>query len=200
MQMQANEVNQMGMISDIRTLKQKDPAARHTLDILLTHSGLHAVWYYRIAHFLWTIKLKTIARMVSNLAQFLTGVEIHPAARIGKNFIIDHGTGVVIGETTEIGENVLIYHGVTLGGTGNDCHVKRHPSICDEVMIAAGAKILGNIQIGYKAKIGANAVVLKDVPPYATAVGMPARIIQKEDAARLTPAECSLVTKDQAKA
>lgn len=190
----------MGMISDIKTLKQKDPAARHTLEILLTHSGLHAVWYYRIAHVLWTLKLKMLARMLSNFARFLTGVEIHPAARIGKNFIIDHGTGVVIGETTEIGDNVLLYHGVTLGGTGNECHVKRHPSICDEVMIAAGAKILGNIQIGYKAKIGANAVVLKDVPPYATAVGMPARIILRDDAARLTPTECSLVAKEQPKA
>ena len=188
----------MGMISDIKTLKQKDPAARHTLDILLTHSGLHSVWYYRIAHFFWTIKLKMIARMISNFARFLTGVEIHPAAQIGKNFIIDHGTGVVIGETTVIGDNVLIYHGVTLGGTGNDCHSKRHPSICDDVMIAAGAKILGNIQIGYKAKIGANSVVLKDVPAYATAVGMPARIIEKEDAPHMTAADCSLIAKEKA--
>lgn len=188
----------MGMISDIKTLKQKDPAARHTLDIILTHSGLHAVWYYRVAHFFWTIHLKLIARIISNVARFLTGVEIHPGATIGKNFIIDHGTGVVIGETTVIGKNVLIYHGVTLGGTGNDCHVKRHPSICDEVMIAAGAKILGNIQVGYKAKIGANAVVLKDVPPYATAVGIPARIIQKEDASHMTITDCSLLAKEKA--
>jgi serine O-acetyltransferase len=181
------------MRSDIKTLKEKDPAARHTLEILLTHSGLHAVWYYRIAHFLWRIKLKTIGRIVSNIARMMTGVEIHPAAKIGKNFIIDHGTGVVIGETTIIGDNVLIYHGVTLGGTGNDSDHKRHPSICDNVMIAAGAKILGNIKIGLNAKIGANAVVLKDVPPYATAVGMPARIIEGN---KITEDDCSLVAKE----
>ena len=188
----------MGMISDIRTLKQKDPAARHALDIILTHNGLHAVWYYRLAHLFWTLRLKLIARIVSNFARMVTGVDIHPAAQIGKNFIIDHGTGVVIGETAVIGNNVLVYHGVTLGGTGNGSHTKRHPSICDEVMIAAGAKILGNIQIGYKAKIGANAVVLKDVPPYATAVGMPARIILKDDANHMTAADCSLIAKEKA--
>ena len=182
----------MSLRSDIKTLKRKDPAARHTLEILLTHSGLHAVWHYRIAHFLWKMKFKTLARIVSSLSRFLTGVEIHPAAKIGKNFIIDHGTGVVIGETTVIGSNVLIYHQVTLGGTGNDSGHKRHPSICDDVMIAAGAKILGNIKIGFGAKIGANSVVLKDVPPYSTAVGMPARIIEGE---KITSAECSLAEK-----
>ncbi len=187
----------MGMISDIKTLKLKDPAARHALDIILTHNGLHAVWYYRIAHFFWVIKLKLIARIISNIARFLTGVEIHPAATIGKNFIIDHGTGVVIGETVVIGSNVLIYHGVTLGGTGNASGVKRHPSICDNVMIAAGAKILGDIHIGTGAKIGANAVVLKDVPPYATAVGMPARIILSEQSATLTVQDCSLIAKER---
>lgn len=184
----------MGIRSDIKTLKRKDPAARHTLDILLTHSGLHAVWYYRIAHFFWTIKLKMIARIISNIARFFTGVEIHPAAQIGKNFIIDHGTGVVIGETTRIGDNVLLYHGVTLGGTGNSSGTKRHPSICDDVMIAAGAKILGDIFIGKGAKVGANAVVLKDVPAGATAVGMPARIIQGET---LTEEDCSLIAKQK---
>lgn len=182
----------MSIRSDIQTLKRKDPAARHTLEIILTHSGLHAVWHYRIAHFLWKIKLKTIARMVSTFSRFLTGVEIHPAAKIGKNFIIDHGTGVVIGETTEIGNNVLIYHQVTLGGTGNDSGHKRHPSLCDDVMIAAGAKILGNIRIGYGSKVGANSIVLKDVPPYSTAVGMPARIIEGK---KLTGDECSLANK-----
>jgi serine O-acetyltransferase len=182
----------MGIKSDIQTLKRKDPAARHTLEILLTHSGLHAVWYYRVSHFLWKIKLKLLARIVSNFARFLTGVEIHPGASIGKNFIIDHGTGVVIGETAEIGSNVLMYHQVTLGGTGNDSDHKRHPSICDDVMIAAGAKILGNIRVGIGAKIGANAVVLKDVPPYATAVGMPARFIEGK---KLTEHECSLASK-----
>lgn len=184
----------MGMINDIKTLKKKDPAARHALDIILTHNGLHAVWNYRVAHFFWKIKLKMIARIISNIGRLFTGVEIHPAAQIGKNFIIDHGSGVVIGETTVIGSNVLIYHGVTLGGTGNESHTKRHPSLCDNVMIAAGAKILGNIQIGYGAKVGANAVVLKDVPPYATAVGMPARIIEGK---KLSEEECSLVSKEE---
>lgn len=184
----------MGIFSDIKTLKAKDPAARHTVDIILTHSGLHSIWYYRIAHFFWTIKLKLIARMISNFARFLTGVEIHPAAKIGKNFIIDHGTGIVIGETAQIGDNVLMYHGVTLGGTGNDSGIKRHPSVCDNVMIAAGAKILGNIHIGNHAKIGANSVVLKDIPPYATAVGMPARIIEGKV---LTEEDCSLLLKDK---
>lgn len=185
----------MGMKSDIKNLKAKDPAARHTLEILLTHSGLHAVWFYRVAHFFWQIKLKMIARMISNTGRFFTSVEIHPGASIGKRFIIDHGTGIVIGETAVIGNDVLMYHQVTLGGTGNDSEHKRHPSICDGVMIAAGAKILGNIKIGYKAKVGANSVVLRDVPPYATAVGMPARIIEGKV---LTEEECSLISKEKA--
>ncbi len=185
----------MGMISDIRTLKQKDPAARHVVDIVLTHSGLHAVWNYRIAHFLWKTKFKLIARIVSNIGKLFTGVEIHPGAIIGKNFLIDHGSGVVIGETAIIGDGVLMYHGVTLGGTGNDSSIKRHPTVCDNVMIAAGAKILGNIKIGYGAKIGANAVVLKDVPPYATAVGMPARVVKQGEV--VTEVDCSLVSKER---
>lgn len=184
----------MGMISDIKTLKQKDPAARHALDIILTHNGLQAVWNYRVAHFFWKIKLKMIARIISNIGRMLHGTDIHPGAQIGKNFIIDHGSGVVIGETAVIGDNVLMYHGVTLGGTGNSSGKKRHPSLCDEVMVAAGAKILGNIKIGYGAKVGANAVVLKDVPPHATAVGMPARIIEGKE---LSSVDCSLVSKEK---
>ncbi len=187
----------MGILSDIKTLKQKDPAARHAVEIILTHNGMHAVWFYRVAHFFWVIKLKLIARIISNTARFLTGVEIHPAAQIGKNFIIDHGTGTVIGETAKIGDNVLIYHNVTLGGTGNTASIKRHPTLCDNVMIAAGAKVLGDIEIGYKAKIGANAVVLKSVPPYATAVGIPARIILKNSPNKLSPIECSLLRKEE---
>lgn len=182
----------MGIRSDIRTVKQKDPAATSTLSILLTSGGMHAVWIYRVSHLLWKLHLKLIARILSGFGRFLTGVEIHPGAIIGKNFMIDHGTGVVIGETTIIGNNVLIYHQVTLGGTGNDSGKKRHPSICDGVMIAAGAKILGNIKIGTNAKIGANAVVLKDVPANATAVGMPARIILGE---QVTEENCSLYLK-----
>lgn len=184
----------MGMIKDIRTLKLKDPAARHTLDIVLTHNGLHAVWNYRIAHFLWKIKLKLLARLISNFGRFTTGVDIHPGAQIGERFVIDHGTGIVIGETAVIGENVLIYHGVTLGGTGNDSSHKRHPTICDNVMIAAGAKILGNIKVGFGARVGANSVVLTEVPPYSTAVGMPARIIKGQE---VFNHECSLMSKER---
>jgi serine O-acetyltransferase len=180
-------------MNDIRTLRKKDPAARHFIDIILTHNGLHAVWNYRIAHFFWKIKFKLLARIVSNFGRMAFGVEIHPGATIGKSFIIDHGNGIVIGETAVIGNNVLMYHQVTLGGTGNDSSLKRHPSVCDNVMIAAGAKILGNIRIGYGSKIGANSVVLKDVPAYATAVGMPARIIEGK---RLTEVECSLMAKE----
>ena len=184
----------MGMIKDIRTLKLKDPASRHTLDIILTHNGLHAVWNYRIAHFFWRIKLKLLSRVISNFGRFVTGVDIHPGAQIGEKFIIDHGTGIVIGETAVIGNNVLMYHGVTLGGTGNDSSNKRHPSICDNVMIAAGAKILGNIRVGVGAKVGANTVVLKDIPPYSTAVGMPARIIEGK---KILDEECSLISKER---
>ncbi len=182
----------MGLISDIKTVKRKDPAARHALEIIITHTGMHAVWLYRVSHFFWRIRLKLIARMISVFTRFLTGVEIHPAASIGKNFVIDHGTGVVIGETVEIGDDVLIYHGVTLGGTGNESGIKRHPSVCTGAMIAAGAKILGNIKVGSYSKVGANAVVLTDVPDFSTAVGIPARIIPNE---HVTGAVCSLTSK-----
>ena len=182
----------MGIISDVRTIKRKDPAARHWLDILLTYSGMHAVWLYCITHVLWIIKLKLLARIISALARFLTGVEIHPAAKIGKNFVIDHGMGVVIGETAQIADDVLIYHGVTLGGTGNEKGIKRHPTVCTGAMIASGAKILGNIKVGSYSKVGSNAVVLRDVPDFSTAVGIPARIIPNE---KTTDAVCSLVSK-----
>ncbi|MFW6318968.1 MAG: serine O-acetyltransferase [Bacillota bacterium] len=186
----------MGVISDIKTIKKKDPAARHWLEILLTSNGMHAIWLYRIAHVLWLIKLKLIARIISSLTRFLTGVEIHPGARLGKNVVIDHGTGVVIGETAQIADNVLIYHGVTLGGTGNESGVKRHPTVCVGAMIAAGAKILGDIKVGAFAKVGANAVVLRDVPDYSTAVGIPARIIPNEHSSNIV---CSLAIKDTKK-
>jgi serine O-acetyltransferase len=184
----------MGLRSDIQEIKRKDPAARHTLSILLTYRGMHAVWLYRISHFLWRIKLKLVAEIISGIAKGWSGVEIHPGATIGKNFVIDHGVGVVIGETTVIGNNVLLYHGVTLGGTGNESEKQRHPSICDNVMIAAGAKILGNIHIGTNARIGANAVVLKDVPKGTTAVGIPARIIYNGE---VTKENCSLINKER---
>jgi serine O-acetyltransferase len=186
----------MGFISDIKTIKRKDPAARHWLEILLTYNGMHAVWIYRFTHLLWVLRLKLIARIISVFARFLTGVEIHPAARIGKNFVIDHGTGVVIGETTEIADDVLIYHGVTLGGTGNEKGKKRHPTICTGAMIASGAKILGNIKVGAFSKVGANAVVLRNVPDFSTAVGIPARIIPNEKSSELV---CSLAVMDTKK-
>lgn len=182
----------MGLISDIRTVKQKDPAAKSAIGIILTSNGMHAVWIYRFSHLLWKIRLRLLARIFSNLGRFFTGVEIHPGASIGKNLVIDHGTGTVIGETAVIGNNVLIYHQVTLGGTGNEKGFKRHPSLCDNVMVAAGAKILGDIHIGTNAKIGANSVVLKDVPKNATAVGIPARIIYNGD---VNDENCSLIKK-----
>ncbi len=183
----------MGIRSDIIAIKKRDPAARHALEIILTYNGMHAVWTYRVSHLLWKIHLKLLARYISSVARVLTGVDIHPGAKIGKNLVIDHGYGVVIGETVMIGDNVLIYHQVTLGGTGNDSSSKRHPTICDGVMIAAGAKILGNIKIGTLAKIGANAVVLKEVPPGATAVGVPSRIIENSN---VTEDNCSLIKKE----
>ena len=184
----------MGLISDIKTIKEKDPAARHWLEIILTYNGMHAIWMYRLTHLLWKLRLKMLAKILSSLTRLLTGVEIHPAARIGKNVVIDHGTGVVIGETAIIAEGVLIYHGVTLGGTGNERGEKRHPTICTGAMIAAGAKILGDIKVGAYSKVGANAVVLKDVPDYSTAVGIPARIIPNQASSNQV---CSLFTKEK---
>ncbi len=184
----------MGIRSDISTIKLKDPAAGSSLSIILTYNGMHAVWAYRVSHLFWNLKLKIIARIISSITRVFTGVEIHPGATIGKNLFIDHGQGVVIGETAEIGNNVLIYHQVTLGGTGNQKEGRRHPSVCDNVMIAAGAKILGSIHIGTNSKIGANAVVLKNVPANATAVGMPARFIYNGD---VTEEDCSLVKKER---
>lgn len=161
--------------SFIKTIKERDPAARNFLQIMLFYPGVQAVFYYRIAHFLYTHKLKYIAFFIMYCVRNVLNIEIHPAAKIGKRLFIDHGTGVVIGETVEIGDDVLIYHGVTLGGTGKH-HGKRHPTIKDNVTLGAGAKILGPIIIGENSKIGANAVVLRDVPPHATAVGIPAVI------------------------
>ncbi len=183
----------MGLISDIKTIKRKDPAARHFLEIIITYNGMHAVWLYRFTHLLWILRLKLVARLIASVTRVLTGVEIHPAAKLGKNVVIDHGTGVVIGETSVIADDVLIYHGVTLGGTGNEASQKRHPTICTGAMLAAGAKILGDIHVGAYSKVGANAVVLKDVPDFATAVGIPARIIPGEDSDETV---CSLELKN----
>ena len=163
--------------ADIQAAKENDPAARNAFEILLTYSGVHALSWHRVAHFLYKIKLKLLARILSQTARFFTGVEIHPAAKIEGGVFIDHGSGVVIGETAEVHKGTVIYQGVTLGGTGKE-RGKRHPTVMENVMISAGAKVLGNIVIGEGAKIGAGAVVLKEVPPYATVVGIPGRIVR----------------------
>jgi len=159
-----------------RSIKERDPAARSTLEIILCYSGLHAVLLHRLAHFLWRHGLKLPARMVSTLNRFLTNIEIHPGARIGKRLFIDHGAGVVIGETAEIGDDVLIYAGVILGGTSLE-RKKRHPTIGNRVVIGSGAVVLGAITIGNDVKIGSGSVVVKPVPPGKTVVGIPGRVV-----------------------
>ena len=159
------------------TVAQRDPAARSKIEIFLCYPGVHAILLYRLSHRLWEKRFLTLARLISSFARFLTGVDIHPGARIGKNLFIDHATGVVIGETAEIGDDVTLYHGVTLGGTSFH-QGKRHPTLGDRVIVGAGATILGPISIGNDARIGSNAVVLKNVPDSATAVGVPAQIVK----------------------
>lgn len=161
---------------DINTVFQQDPAARSAFEVVLTYSGLHAIWFHRLSHSLWKKKWYTLARAISQLARFFTGIEIHPGAVIGRRLFIDHGMGVVIGETCEIGDNVTIYQGVTLGGTGKE-KGKRHPTIGNNVIIASGAKVLGSMRIGDNSKIGAGSVVLQEVPPHSTVVGIPGRIV-----------------------
>ncbi|MFW5982001.1 MAG: serine O-acetyltransferase [Halanaerobiaceae bacterium] len=162
--------------ADIKAVFERDPAANNIFEVLLAYSGLHAIIIHRFSHILYNTGLRTIPRLISQLARFLTGVEIHPGAKIGRGFFIDHGMGVVIGETTEIGENVTLYQGVTLGGTGKE-KGKRHPTIGNDVLVGAGAKVLGSIYVGNDSKIGAGSVVLKDVPENSTVVGIPGRII-----------------------
>jgi len=164
---------------DLDVVFDQDPAARSYLEVILTYSGVHAIWAHRIAHTFYKRKLFFIARVISQISRFFTGIEIHPGAKIGRRFFIDHGMGVVIGETCEIGDNVTVYQGVTLGGTGKE-KGKRHPTIKDNVLIATGAKVLGSITIGENSKIGAGSVVLKDVPPNSTVVGIPGRIVVKD--------------------
>ncbi len=165
--------------ADIEAVFDRDPAARSTLEVIITYSGLHAIWFHRLAHALYKRKLFFLARFISQLSRFLTGIEIHPGAKIGKGLFIDHGMGVVIGETCEIGDNVTIYQGVTLGGTGKE-KGKRHPTIEDNVLISSGAKVLGSITIGRNSKVGAGSVVLKDVPPNSTVVGIPGRVVVQD--------------------
>lgn len=166
-----------GLRADIAAAKRNDPAARNKFEIFLTYSGVHALSHHRFAHFLYRMRLKLLARMVSQCSRFFTGIEIHPAAKISPGVFIDHGSGVVIGETAEVHTGVVIYQGATLGGTGKE-HGKRHPTLMENVTVSAGAKILGGFTVGEGAKIGAGAVVLKEVPPHATVVGIPARIVR----------------------
>ena len=163
---------------DVRAVKERDPAAKGTVEVLLLYSGVHAILAYRVSHKLYLGKHYFSARAVSQLARFFTGIEIHPGATIGKGLFIDHGMGVVIGETAEIGDNCTIYQGVTLGGTGKDVG-KRHPTLGNNVMVGAGAKVLGPIKINDDSKVAANAVVLKEVPTNSTAVGIPAKVVRR---------------------
>ena len=165
---------------DINSVFERDPAARNVFEIIFCYPGLHALWIYRIAHWFWINELFFLGRFTSHIGRFLTGVEIHPGAKIGRKFFIDHGMGVVIGETAEIGDNVTLYHGVTLGGVTWD-KVKRHPTLLDNVVIGSGAKVLGPFTVGKGAKIGSNSVVVKAVPDNATVVGIPGRAVMAEE-------------------
>ena len=164
------------MREDIAAVLDRDPAATSKLEIVLLYSGLHALWWYRIHHWLWTHSLRFPARAISQIARWLTGIEIHPGAVIGRRFFIDHGMGVVIGETSIVGDDVTLFQGVTLGGTGKETG-KRHPTLCDNIVVGAGAKILGNITIGENCRIGAGSVVLRNVPADSTVVGVPGHIV-----------------------
>ncbi len=168
---------------DIQIIFKRDPAARNLFDVLTSYPGLHALLFHRLNHWFWNHKLKWLARLVATFTRILTGIEIHPAAKIGRRFFIDHGMGVVIGETTEIGDDVSLFQAVTLGGISSSKE-KRHPTIGNNVMIGAGAKVLGPITIGNNVQIGANAVVLKNAPDESTVVGVPGRIIHKQEAGK----------------
>lgn len=161
---------------DIRVVFERDPAAKSIWEVIFCYQGLHAIWLYRLSHFLYKRDFVLLPRMISNFARFLTGIEIHPGATIGEGLFIDHGAGIVIGETAEIGKNVTLYQGVTLGGTGKE-KGKRHPTIGNNVVVATGAKVLGSFKVGDHAKIGAGSVVLKEVPANSTVVGIPGKVV-----------------------
>lgn len=165
---------------DINSVFERDPAARNVMEIIFCYPGLHALWFYRIAHWFWINEFYFLGRFLSHIGRCLTGVEIHPGAKIGRKFFIDHGMGVVIGETAEIGDNVTLYHGVTLGGVTWD-KIKRHPTLEDNVVIGSGAKVLGPFTVGKGAKIGSNSVVVKEVPENATVVGIPGRMVMSQE-------------------
>ena len=166
-----------GLMETLEAYQRRDPAARSKLEVLLLYQGVHAILFHRVAHWLYRHKWMFLARLVSQISRHVTGIEIHPGAKIGRRLVIDHGMGIVIGETAEIGDDCLIYHGVTLGGTGKD-QGKRHPTIGNNVLISCGAKVLGPFTVGDNARIAANAVVLSEVPEDATAVGIPAQIVR----------------------
>ncbi|HWI51193.1 MAG TPA: serine O-acetyltransferase, partial [Symbiobacteriaceae bacterium] len=166
------------MKRDIQVVSDRDPAARSVVEVLFCYPGLKAIWAHRIAHWLWVRNWKLVARIISQMARFFTQIEIHPGATIGQGFFIDHGSGVVIGETSEIGENVTLYQGVTLGGTGHE-KGKRHPTLGDNVVVGNGARVLGSFTVGANSRIGAGAVVLREVPADATVVGNPGRIVRQ---------------------
>lgn len=169
----------IGFRSEVLAARERDPAAKSNIEIVLLYSGFHAIFFYRMAHVIWKMKIPLVPRFLSQLAKFLTGIEIHPGATIGQGFFIDHGMGVVVGETTIIGDNVTLFQGVTLGGTGKETG-KRHPTLGSNIVVGTGAKVLGNITIGDNSYIGANAVVVKDVPPNSTVVGVPGRITKQD--------------------
>lgn len=173
------------MKEDVAAVFNNDPAARSAFEVIFTYSGLHALWSHRIAHWLFVKRMFTIARIISQTSRFFTGIEIHPGAKIGKRFFIDHGMGVVIGETCEIGDDVILYQGVTLGGSGKE-KGKRHPTIGNKVVVGSGAKVLGSFKVGDFSAIGANAVVLREVPPNCTVVGIPGRVVNR-NGVRLDP-------------
>lgn len=175
-----------GVRRDLKAVFDRDPAARTQFEVLLTYPGVHAIWSYRVAHWLWGHRMKLLGRWLSTLARFFTGIEIHPGAIIGSDFFIDHGMGVVIGETAEVGNDVTLYHGVTLGGVSIE-KGKRHPTLEDKVVVGAGAKVLGAITIGSCSRIGANAVVVKDVPANSVVVGVPGRVRLRQEPRPTSP-------------
>jgi serine O-acetyltransferase len=177
---------------DIEAFMTRDPAAQSKLEVILCYSGLHAVMYHRLSHALWKRGWRVLGRFISHFGKIMTGIEIHPAAKIGRRLVIDHGTGVVIGETSEIGDDVTLYHGVTLGGispsvdSASQVNIKRHPTLLDGAIVGSGAQILGPITVGKGARVGSNAVVTKDVPGGMTAVGIPARIVMPRDKSKIS--------------
>ncbi|MGA3174315.1 MAG: serine O-acetyltransferase EpsC [Syntrophorhabdales bacterium] len=184
---------------DVRAIFRRDPAARSVAEIFFAYPGFHALLFYRAAHWLWVRKMFFLGRFVSHLGRFLTGIEIHPGARIGKSFFIDHGMGVVIGETSEVGDGVTIYHGVTLGGTTWE-KGKRHPTIGNNVVMGAGAKILGPVRIGDNTRIGANSVVIHDIPPNSVVVGIPGKVVFRVEGDRRIALDTEFMPDPQARA